>query len=88
MTDALEQVASFDDEASAEALAGMLRSEGIPVEVRSESPLPGLVNEVHVLVPSSLAHRARWFINSSKVSEVELDFAATGELNPTDRSSK
>jgi hypothetical protein len=81
MTDNLEQIATYEDEASAEIVAGMLRIEGVPVEVRPDSPLPGLVNKVKVLVPESLAHRARWLIKASAVSEVELNFAATGELS-------
>ena len=80
MSEELTQVAAFADEASAEVLAGMLRSEGVPVEVRPVSPWPGLVDEVRVYVPTSLAHRARWFISSSKVTDAELKFAATGEL--------
>ena len=79
MAEDLEQVATFEDEASAEVLAGMLRSEGVPTEVRLISPLPGIVDEVQVYVPASLAHRARWFMNSSKVTDEELRFAATGE---------
>ncbi len=79
MTEDLTQVATFEDEASAEILAGMLRSEGVPTEVRLISPLPGIVDEVQVYVPTSLAHRARWFMNSSKVTDEELRFAATGE---------
>ncbi len=80
MSEDLTQVAVFDDEASAELLAGMLRGEGVPVEVWPISPLPGIIDEVQVHVPASLAHRARWFINSSKVTDAELHFAATGEL--------
>ncbi len=80
MTEDLTQVSTFDDEASAEVLAGMLRSEGVPAEVRPISPLPGIIDEVQVFVPTSLAHRARWLMNSSKVTDEELRFAATGEL--------
>ena len=80
MTEDLTQVATFEDEASAEILAGMLRIEGVPTEVRPISPLPEIVDEVQVYVPTSLAHRARWFMNSSKVTDEELRFAATGEL--------
>ena len=80
MTDELTQVASLEDETSAEVLAGMLRSEGVPTEVRVISPLPGIVDEVRVYVPASLAHRAQWLMNSSTVTDEELRFAATGEL--------
>lgn len=80
MTETLEQIATFEDEASAEILAGMLRGEGVPTEVRLISPLPGLVDEVQVFVAASLVHRAHWFMNSLKASDAELRFAATGEL--------
>ena len=76
----LTQIATFEDEATAEVLAGMLRGEGVPTDVRPISPLPGLVDEVQVYVPTSLAHRAQWFINLSKVTDKELRFAATGQL--------
>ena len=84
MEDYTTKVATYGDAASAEALAGMLRSEGVPADVRTVSPLPGIVDEAHVCVPKSLAHRARWLINSSVVSEEELRFAATGELGNDD----
>jgi hypothetical protein len=81
MAEDLTQVATFEDEVSAEVLAGVLRSEGVPTEVRPISPLPGIIDEVQVYVPASLAHRARWFMNSSKVTDEELRFAATGEID-------
>lgn len=80
MTEELTQVATTDEQASAEALAAMLEAEGVPAVVRTVSPVPGLIEEVQIHVPASLAHRARWFINSSKVTDEELRFAATGEL--------
>lgn len=84
MSDDLVQVASTDEEASAEALAGMLRIEGVPAVVHVISPVPGIIEEVQVHVPASLAHRARWFMNTSQVTDAELRFAATGELGQED----
>ena len=81
MPEAQTAVATLDTEAAAEVLAGMLRSECVPAEVRTSSPLPGIVDGATVFVPASLAHRARWLINSSKVSDAELVFAATGQLD-------
>ena len=80
MSEDLTQIAALEDEASAEFLAGMLRAEGVPTDVRPISPLPGIVDEVQVYVPTWLVHRARWLMNSSKVTDEELRFAATGEL--------
>ena len=78
--DAPVQVAAYVDQASAEMLAGMLRQEGLPAEVRVKSSLPGIVDEASVLVPPSLAHRARWLISEARVTDEELHYAATGEL--------
>lgn len=80
MTGTLTQIASFGDEVSAEALAGLLRTEGVPAEVRVISALPGIIDEVQVYVPAALAHRARWLMASEPVSDAELEFAATGKL--------
>ncbi len=87
MSNDLVQVASSDEEASAEALAGMLRAEGVPAVIYVISPVPGLIKEVQLHVPASLAHRARWFINTSKVTDAELRFAATGELGQEEGES-
>ena len=84
MTDAWEEFESFADEASAEALAEMLRAEGVPTQVRTQSPVPGLVENVRVLVPSNLAHRVRFVAASTKVSDEELEYAATGKLSAKD----
>ena len=80
MTDAWETIETFDDAISAEAFAGSLRAEGVPAEVLIQSHIPGLINDVKVRVPTSLAHRARFLLNSLKPSSAELTFAATGEL--------
>ena len=64
MKDAWEQIKSFNDELSAEVLAGELRGGGVPAEVVNRSHLPGLENSVVVRVPASLAHRARWVMKS------------------------
>ena len=42
--------------------------------------MPGIVDDVQDYVRASLAYRARWFINSSKVTDTELTFSATGKL--------
>lgn len=79
MSDDLTLIAALEDEASAEILAGLLRSDGIPATVRPISLIPGVVKEVRVYVPTSLADQAGQVINSAKVTDEELNFAATGE---------
>ncbi len=87
MSEAWEDLITFEDIASAEALAELLRKEGVPTEVITQSPVPGLVENVRVVVPSSLAHRARWILKSFEVTDAELTFAATGELPTSDENS-
>ncbi len=78
MTEAWEEFESFADEASAEGLSEMLRAEGVPTRVETRSPIPGVVENVRILIPSNLAHRARFIAASTKVSDEELEYAATG----------
>ena len=82
MSEEWEELLTFDDQPSAEALAELLRNEGVPANVEVVSPVPGLVENIRLVVASSLAHRARWLIESQKLTDRELDFAATGELSP------
>jgi len=75
----------FDDEGSAQALAGRLRIDGVPVAVKSDGPVPG-VGAFHVLVPEDLAHRARSLLAQAAVTDAELDWLATGEPGSGDES--
>ena len=76
------EFASYPDAFSAEAMAGLFRSEALPVRVLADEPVPGLARGFRVLVPAELMHRARWIISQSQVSDEELDFLATGKLKP------
>lgn len=82
MTDKNEEwevLDTYTDEASAQALAGHLRDQGVPANVKVRSPLPGLVSDVKIMVPRSLEGRAREILESTKVSDEELTRAATGK---------
>ena len=85
MTDEWQSFKVFDDEASAEALAGRLRVEGVPALVHRESPIPG-IEEFRVVVPADLAHRARWVLASAQPDDAEFEYLATGELGADDSS--
>lgn len=74
------EFASFPDAVSAEAMAGLFRSEALPVRVIADEPVPGLAHGFRVLVPADLMHRARWIVAQAQVSDEELDFIATGKL--------
>jgi hypothetical protein len=63
----------------------MLRVEGVPAIVTSDTQLLGEARFCEVIVPASLAHRARWLFAQSAVSAEELDYLATGELGGDDK---
>ena len=72
-------VATFGDRISAQALLGLLESEGILCRLISNEPLPGLGSEFAVMVPQRLLQRATRIRAEAHVSEQELTFLATGE---------
>ena len=80
MSETWEELLNCENEASAEALAEALRREGVPISVEVQSPVPGLIESVRLVVAKDFAHRARWLLRSSKLSDRELIYAATGEL--------
>ena len=89
MPEEWEVLLTLEDEGSAQALAELLVKEGVPASVEVQAPVPGLVENVRLVVRSDMAHRARWILNSSKLTDEELDFAATGNClrRPRVRSS-
>jgi hypothetical protein len=72
-------IASFSDRMSAEAIAELLRGEGIPVYISSNEYVPGLGTNFSVAVAADQSRRARWFLQQSHVSEQELTYLAIGE---------
>jgi hypothetical protein len=72
---------AFSDRGSAEAVAGVLDSEGVPARVESSKLVAGIETRHCVLVPASLVHRAKWVLADSDLSDSELDYLATGELS-------
>lgn len=81
MIEKWEEFGTFSDFASAEILVGRLRAEGVPAQVENHSPVPGLYEGFRVVVPSRLAHRASWIASSSALSDAELTYYATAELD-------
>jgi hypothetical protein len=66
------EVGSYSDVASAEAVAGLLRSENIPVHVAADEVVPGLIRDFRLLVPPALLERARSVLEQQQPSEEEL----------------
>ena len=84
MTSEWQSFASYPDLASAEVVAGLLRSNGVPVQVAADEPVPGLVKVVQIAVPSDLLHRAKWVTSQVQSTDAELIFLATGRLEGSD----
>jgi hypothetical protein len=85
MRDGWREVGSYSDAASAEAFAGLLRSENVPVHVAADEVVPGLIRDFRLLVPPALLERARFVLAQQQPSEEELAFLAdTTEGEDTD----
>ena len=80
ITESWKILDSYEDQTTAEALAELLRNGGVPAKVEVDSPIPGLVENVRVVVSDKLLHRAKWIINQEPVSQRELEYVATSEL--------
>jgi hypothetical protein len=61
----------YPDPASAAAVAGLLRSESLPVRIQSDEPVPGLMKGFTVLVPAALLSRAEAVCAQAPLSEEE-----------------
>lgn len=82
MSDPWHEFAVYSDAASAEVAAGLLRSEGVPVEIRSDVPVPGLIEGFRLRVPADMVRRAESVLANAEFTDEELAFFATGRLNP------
>jgi len=75
-----QQVAVFGDPLSAEVVAGLLRSESVPVDITSHEALSGLLQGTCIRVPPYLMHRVRWLLEQPRFADEELAYLATGQL--------
>jgi hypothetical protein len=71
MSDEWQELAVFADLASAEVLAGLLRSESIDTRVVTDEPLPGLIRSCSVRVPPASFAKAREICSRAQLSEEE-----------------
>ncbi len=81
LSDQWQEFAAYSDAASAEVAAGLLRSEGVPVNVASDEPMPGLIQGFRLMVPEEMLHRARWVVSNAAFTDEELAFIATARLD-------
>jgi hypothetical protein len=70
----------FPERGPAEALCALMRAAKVPCTVEPRALEAGVESQFCVLVPSLLAHRARWVASLPPLSEEELAYLATGKL--------
>ena len=68
--------------------AGLLRSEGVPVSVASDEPMPGLIRGFRLMVPVEMHHHARWVVSNAAFTDEELAFFATARLDSGDSTEQ
>lgn len=78
MNQDLRELAVYADAASAEVVAGLLRSEGVTVQVLGNEPVPGLSIAYRLMVSAEMLHRARQVLLQPPLSEEELAAIAEG----------
>ena len=71
MDESWRELLLYPDRVSAEAVAGLLRSEGIEVRVIMDEPVPGLIRSCALQVPESLLPRAREICGQAPLTEEE-----------------
>ena len=74
-------IATYADRISAEAVLGLIGGGQLPCYIASNEHVPGLGFAFSVMVPAPLARQAEWLLEQSRVSERELTYLATGELD-------
>ena len=75
-----EQVAEFSDLGSADAISGLLEGEKVRAKVQQVGSLAALPDRYQVFVDARQAHRARWILRDSDLTDGELAYLATGQL--------
>jgi hypothetical protein len=75
-----EDFCMFPERGPAEALCALMRAAKVPCTVEPRALEAGVESQFCVLVPSLLAHRARWVASLPPLSEEELAYLATGKL--------
>jgi hypothetical protein len=76
----LDQVATFADRGSADAIAGILEGERVRTKVEAYGLLAGTAAGYRVLVDPRQLRRALWILQQGDLTDGELSYLATGQL--------
>lgn len=81
------QVAAIlSDVTSVRLMVSMPEGERVPARLTAGTALLAEAQSCEVRVPFRLAHRASWLMTQSQVSDAELRYLATGELEGGDNA--
>ena len=75
-------LAVFDSLGTAQVVQGMLESAGVGAWLQIVELSMGVPSRIELTVGPDLAHRARWLLSDTGLSDRELDYLATGTLDP------
>ena len=75
-----EYFRGYADQGSAKVVSNHLELEGVPTMTEERGPLSGDAPEYWIIVPSALAHRARWILAQLPFEDSELVYLATKKL--------
>lgn len=76
-----EFIAEFQSSAAAGVAQALLSSADVHSWLEVVELTVGVPSRFRLLVRSSLAHRARWILSESDITDRELTYLATGELD-------
>ena len=80
MNNEWEPIRAFMERGPAEAFCAHLEFENVPARIQPNALENAIEARFWVLVPSYLAHRARWVTPEFPMAEAELNFLATCKL--------
>lgn len=76
-----EYFRGYTDLGSVAVVKNKLELEGVPTRVEERGPMSGELPEYWVIVPTTLAHRARWVLAQLLPEDSELTYLATERLD-------
>ena len=77
----------YSNRYQADTEAEFLEQSGIPAKVKVDEPIPGLLNRVSLIVPTSLLHKAKSIMQQQQdFTDEELTYLAMQESKQDDKN--